>query len=183
MSYYKLKLSEDEISNLKKIINRREKYDVNYGNHISSAGKTFVIDEKFDFIEPLVDRVSKEIGIKLHTLDHINNTITVIEYHKEDFILPHYDFNWSQGDKFSLMYEINESDSNLTILDKKMDKKTEIKTDSNSIVVFNSCKYKYWIPELTTGYKLALFIGTYTSDVPVNFFKRTARYMFDKLVF
>lgn len=183
MTYYKLALKDDEIFNLKKIIYDRENYDVKYGNHISRAGKSFVIDNKFDFIKSLIDRVSKEVGIELHTLDCNSNTITVLQYEKGDFILPHYDFNWSQGDKYSIMYELNESDSNLTIFDKEQNKNIELKSDSNSIIIFDSCKYKHWIPELTDGYRLALFIETYTSDVPVNIFKRTAKYIFDKLIF
>lgn len=183
MSYYKVKLNEDEISNLKKIINRRDKYDVKYGNSISRSGKAFVINNKFEFIEPLINRISNEIGIELHMLDCNKNTITVLEYEEGDFILPHYDFNWSQGDKYSIMYEINESDSNLTVLDKELNKNVELKSDSNSVVIFNSCKLKHWIPELTTGYRLAIFIEVFTTNQPVHILKRIAKNIFDKLIF
>jgi hypothetical protein len=134
-------------------------------------------------LDSLKQRIGEEMGHELtYFVDDRIMALSVIRYAEGDFIGKHYDFNWSNGKKYTIIYEVNRSDSNFSYVDDD-NRKTEIIPRDNQVIVFPTGQYLHYIPKITSGDRTSVCLEVFTDGTFAPWYKRWLKHVYDYLLF
>ena len=189
--YYLIKISDEEKKVFNELIDLASKSESKNGNgnlivrkNISTVIQIKELETTHTkTIDNLIERISKQVGFGLYYfIDNEIMTLSVIKYLKGDFISKHYDFNWSTGEKYTIIFEINKSDSNFSYIDDDKTQK-EIIPLANQVILFPTGKYLHYIPTIKKGERISVCLEVFTNKTLAPFYKRWLKKLYDRFIF